>query len=265
MIYKFFYFLFKIFPGFRRWFWKKWYNMFAKKVHEIQFMNYGYSSKDLVLDLKEEDVHNRYPIYLYHHVASQIDLTDKKVLEVGSGRGGGASYVARYMNPSEIIGLDISESAVKNCNETYKIDNLSFLAGDSEKLPFKDNYFDAVLNIESSHCYGSMSKFINEVIRVLKPGGYFLFCDLRKNTLVNEMMSSINTDNLQLINQKDITSNIIKATTLMSKERKESIKELESGFFKKVLESFAAVEGSKVHNSFKDGYFKYISACSRKS
>ena len=136
MIYKFFYFLFKIFPRFRRWFWKKWYNIFAKKVEEIQFMNYGYSSEDLMLDLKDEDLCNRHQINLYHHVSSQIDLRKKKVLEVGSGRGGGASYIARYMNPSEIIGLDISENAVKNCNDIYKIDNLSFVWVSDSEIPF---------------------------------------------------------------------------------------------------------------------------------
>ena len=95
-------------------------------------MNYGYASKDLNLELKKEDTHNRYPIYLYHHVASQIDLNNKKVLEIGSCRGGGASYIARYMNPSQIICLDISSSAVKNCNDHYQqIDNLSFVVGDS--------------------------------------------------------------------------------------------------------------------------------------
>ena len=228
-------------------------------------MNYGYSSKDLILDLKEEDLHNRYQIYLYHHVASQIDLREKKVLEVGSGRGGGASYIARYMKPSEIVGLDISENAVKNCNQTYKLDNLSFVSGESENLPFKDNYFDAVINVESSHCYRSMDKFVNEVTRVLKPFGYFLFCDLRRKSLVNEMMSSINVNNLKLINHQNITSNVIEATILMSKERNESIKKLKSGLFKNILKSFAAVEGSKVHNSFKDGYLQYISAYCQKN
>ena len=181
MLYKFFYYVFSLFPSFKRFFWKKWYTIFANKVHDIKFMNYGYSSEDLNLVLKDEDICDRYPIYLYHHVSSQVDLENKRVLEIGSGRGGGASYVARYMNPSVIIGLDISNSAVKDCNEKYKSQNLSFTVGDSEKLPFDDNTFDAIINVESSHCYGSMIQFINEVTIGLKPGAYFLFCDLRRN------------------------------------------------------------------------------------
>ena len=260
MLYKFFYYLFSVFPAFKKFFWKKWYTIFANKVQDIQFMNYGFASKELQLDLKEEDHSNRYPIYLYHNVATQINIENKKVLEIGSGRGGGASYISRYLNPKEIIGLDISPSAVKDCNEKYNIDNLSFIVGNSENLPFDNNTFDVVINVESSHCYASMGKFINEVTRVLKPGGHFLFCDLRRDDLVGDMFSSLETENLKLVNSKEITQNIIEATVLMSKDRKKSINKLQSGIFKKVLESFAAVEGSKVHESFKNGYMKYYSA-----
>lgn len=264
MIYKFFYYLFSVFPSFKRFFWKNWYTIFANKVHDIQFMNYGFASKNLHLDLNKEDDCNRYPIYLYHHVASQVNIENKRVLEIGSGRGGGASYISRYMNPKEVIGLDISSSAVKDCNEKYNIDNLSFTLGDSGNLPYENNTFDAVINVESSHCYPSMSKFIKEVTRVLKPGGHFLFCDLRRNDLVEDMLSNIDTDDLRLIKSKEITQNIIKATVLMSRDRKESIGKLKSGIFKRILESFAAVEGSKVHDSFIDGYLRYFSACSQK-
>lgn len=265
MFYKFFYYIFNIFPFFKKIFWKKWYTIFANKVPDIQFMNYGFVSEDLYLNLKEEDISNRYAINLYHHVASQVSLEGKKILEVGSGRGGGASYISRYLNPREVIGLDISPSAVKICNKKYSIDNLSFIVGDSGNLPFENNTFDAIINVESSHCYTSMSKFINEVNRVLKPGGHFLFCDLRKNDLVDDMLSNLNTEQLHLKNSKEITKNIIEATMLMSKDRKETIDNLDTGMFKRILESFAAVEGSKVHNSFKDGYLRYFSAYSQKN
>tara|TARA_B100000683_G_scaffold134032_1_gene130812 strand:- start:4448 stop:5248 length:801 start_codon:yes stop_codon:yes gene_type:complete len=265
MFYKFFYYIFNIFPFFKKIFWKNWYTIFANKVPDIQFMNYGFASEGLNLNLKEEDIFNRYSINLYHHVATQVNLENKKILEIGSGRGGGASYISRYLNTKEVVGLDISPSAVKNCNKKYNIDNLSFITGDSENLPFENNTFDAIINVESSHCYTSMNKFIDEVTRVLKPGGYFLFCDLRKNTLVEDMLSSINTEKLQLKNSKEITQNIIEATILMSKERKESIENLDVGMFKRIIESFSAVEGSKVHNSLIDGYLRYFSAYSQKT
>ena len=55
-------------------------------------MNYGYFKKDFNPDLNSLDEKERFPIHLYHHVSTQISLKGLKVLEVGSGRGGGASY-----------------------------------------------------------------------------------------------------------------------------------------------------------------------------
>ena len=182
MLYKLVYFIFQLFPAFKRWFWKKWYTILASKVNDpdLKFMNYGYLSDKMVLKLNEEDEKDRYSIQLYQHIASQINLKGLKVLEVGSGRGGGSSYIARYHNVANMSGVDISPTAVDFCNKTYNINNLDFTVGDSEKLPFDDNTFDVVINVESSHCYSSMDNFLSEVKRVLKKRGSFLFCDLRR-------------------------------------------------------------------------------------
>lgn len=51
--------------------------------------------------------------------------------------------------------------------------------GDAEKLPLADASFDAVLNVESSHCYGNVETFFREAARVLRPDGRFLFADFR--------------------------------------------------------------------------------------
>ena len=262
MLYKIVYYIFKLFPSIKQFFWKRWYTIFANRVssHGLKFMNYGYLSADLDLTLSSEDEKDRYTIQLYHHVSSQINLEGLRVLEIGSGRGGGCNYIAKYLKPAEMVGLDISPSAVDLSNTIYNFDNLSFSEGDAENLPFEDNIFDAIINVESSHCYTSMNRFISEVSRVLKPNGHFLFCDLRQDIYINEMLSDINSNGLSLISYKDISSNIIAATTAMSKDRQSSIDKLKSGWFKNILESFAAVKGSKVHQSFIDGYLQYVSA-----
>ena len=262
MLYKIVFYIFDIFPKLRKWFWKKWYTIFAQKVSspDLKFMNYGYFSSDLNLNLNPEDEKDRYTIQLYHHVASQIDLNGLKTLEVGSGRGGGAVYIIKYLNPSKMEGIDISPSAIKFCKKNYNHNNLTFKFGDSEEMPFEENTFDAVINVESSHCYASMDKFLHEVRRVLKPRGYFLFCDLRKADCIEKLLNQLNVDGLRLIDKKDITSNIIEASVLMSKDRKKVINKFRFSWFRKILESLAAVEGSKMHQSFTSGHSKYISA-----
>lgn len=263
MLYKIVYFIFQLFPALKRWFWKKWYTILASKVNDpdLRFMNYGYFSEKIALDLSDEDEKDRYSIQLYHHVASQVNLKGLKVLEIGSGRGGGSSYIARYHNVENMLGVDISPTAVDLCNKIYNINNLSFKVGDSESLPFEDNSFDVVINVESSHCYSSMDNFLSEVKRVIKVKGSFLFCDLRRKENLEEMLVSINSNGFTLIEKNDITNNIIQASRKMTEERKLTIRELRvNRWFKKILESFAAIDGSKVNQSFKDGYMCYYSA-----
>lgn len=52
--------------------------------------------------------------------------------------------------------------------------------GIATNLPFTSRSYDIVLNVESSHLYSDMNKFLEEVCRVLKPGGYFCWSDLRQ-------------------------------------------------------------------------------------
>ncbi len=255
--------LFMVFPRFKKFCWRTFYNRFAKKAKtdELKFMNYGYHDDKLSIELKPEDEMYRYSIQLYHHVATQVDIKGKKVLEVGSGRGGGASYIASYLQASEVIGVDISSEAVTLCNQVYQLDNLAFQTADSENLPFNDNSFDVVVNVESSHCYGSMDVFIAEVSRVLKPGGVFLFCDLRPEERVQKTLDIIAKSGLTLREQKNITSNIITSTELMSENRKSKIAEMSlSKPMQKKFESFSCVKGSEMHNRFVTGVFQYISA-----
>ena len=152
-----------------------------------------------------------------------------------------------------------SNNSVKLSNESHKQDNLEFLVGDSENIPFENNYFDLVINVESSHCYPSIPKFINEVSRVLKKNGKFLYCDFVIDTNITDHLSKLEHSELISNDYIDITKNIIKASDIMTQQRKELLKSVKSNFLKRILESFAAIKGSKIYNSFVDGHYKYIS------
>ena len=258
MLYKIVFYFFDLFPRLKKWFWKTWYTVFAQKVSnsDLKFMNYGYFDSELNLKLGPEDEVNRYTIQLYHHVATQINLKDLKVLEVGSGRGGGADYIARYLNPKKMTGIDISPSAIALCKKNYTSSNLVFQQGDAEQLPFLNNSFDAIINVESSHCYASMDKFLNEVKRVLKPGGVFLFCDLRRVEGIDSLFNKLDANSLRLMAKKDITPNVIEASRIMTEERVKAISRFNFFWFRKILYSFAAVEGSKMYKSFASGQSK---------
>src|SRR5437868_11557353 len=83
---------------------RSWYQMLVvlDREREISFMNYGYADIDpsaKELSLSDDECENRFCIQLYQHLAGAVDLSGKDVVEVGSGRGGGASYIARHLRP----------------------------------------------------------------------------------------------------------------------------------------------------------------------
>ena len=229
-------------------------------------MNYGYSDADTEnhIVLNAEDEKNRMLIQLYHHVASRIPITDKKVLEVGSGRGGGASYIARYLKPSSMVGIDLSENAIEFCNNVHFVKGLKFQVGDAENLPFNDNSFDAVINVESSHCYGNIPKFLKEVVRVLSPGGYFLFCDLRSKDATVKLNQKFKNCELKIVDKEVITESVLQALDEISDRKTTAINANVPMWIRKAFLDFAGSKGTKVYNGFKSGEIIYLSYVLRK-
>lgn len=100
----------------------QWYEHMSRLDRDagMTFMNYGWASldpSDRVLSLLPEDERNRYCIQLYHRVAGAINLSRMDVLEVGCGRGGGASHVMRYLRPRSLTGLDLAANATAFCRQ----------------------------------------------------------------------------------------------------------------------------------------------------
>src|SRR5690606_34576183 len=151
--------------------WRYWYPYLTRLTQKagVNFLNYGYMAEKAI-DLQPADEANRLAIQLYQHVAGVINLTDKEVLEVSGGHGGGASYVARYSQPKRLLGVDRNPQAIKFCRSHYAVSNLAFAEGDAEALQFEDQSFEVIINVEASHCYGNMSRFLQEVARLLRPG-----------------------------------------------------------------------------------------------
>ena len=148
---------------------------------DVVFFNFGYEEDPpMALPLEESDERNRYCIQLYHVTASQVDLTGKNVLEVSCGAGGGASYIMRTLGPASYTGLDLNPASIDLSRKSHKLSGLAFVQGDAQNLPFPDESFDAVINVEASHQYPDFARFLTEVARVLRPGGHFLYTDNRR-------------------------------------------------------------------------------------
>jgi ubiquinone/menaquinone biosynthesis C-methylase UbiE len=240
-------------------FWRVWYWYIAglDKGGEVTFLNYGYAGGNK-LTLNKEDENNRQSIGLYDHVAGAVNLEGFDVLEVGCGRGGGASYVARYLSPKSVKGMDLCKKSINFCRKHYDIENLSFCWGDALNLPFADKSFNAVVNVESSHRYSDMERFLGEVYRVLKTGGYFLFADLRDAELIEAMRKRLNSCRLKVIKEEEITANVAKAMLLDSRKKTNLIERLVPKFLHGLSREFAGTKKTGLYKSFMNGKKKYL-------
>ncbi|MBI9042855.1 MAG: class I SAM-dependent methyltransferase [Anaerolineaceae bacterium] len=227
-----------------------WYEFISTQDTEanMRLMNYGWASLDLQAEklmLNPEDENDRYCIQLYHHLAGEVDLEGKDILEIGSGRGGGASFIARYLNPKSMTGLELANNAVKFCNDHYDVPNLKFVHGDAESPQFDDNSFDVIINVESSHCYKSMSAFLNSVSRLLRPGGFFLFTDFRDIETLETMRQRLQSMGLSIIKEEDINANILKAIDLDNDRKEAMIRAKVPRYLQNLYREFAATKGTR--------------------
>ncbi len=133
---------------------------------------------------------------------------------MGCGRGGGCEWIARTQNVNSMTGVDLSNNAITLCQKNHQVPNLVFQSGDAKRLPFSDQSFDIVLNLESSHHYPSMPTFLQEVKRVLKPGGYLCLADYRDLPEVEDFKKHLEASGLKMLSYSDITAEVIKALDL---------------------------------------------------
>lgn len=250
-------------PLLKKIFWKNWYNVFAYYYGHINivFMNYGYadlSEETQKLELNALDEKERYCLQLYYHVANSIELKGLDVLEVGCGRGGGSYFIKRHFQPKSMTGIDISEKNIALCRQNYSLEKLNFYQGDAESLQFDNCSFDAVLNIESSHCYPHVNHFFREVFRVLRPNGYFLFADFRHYKDITNVRKQLENTGFKLIKDEDITKNILMSMNLENERKNKIIQENIPKFLQGIAYYFAGLEGTHIYESFQNREYEYF-------
>ncbi|ORV55563.1 SAM-dependent methyltransferase [Mycobacterium fragae] len=186
---------------------------------DVLFMNWCYEEDPpMNLPLDAADEPNRYPIQLYHRTATQSgELTGKQVLEVGCGRGGGASYLMRALGPASYVGLDLNAAGIDFCSRRHRLPGLRFVQGNAENLPFPAESFDAVINVESAALYPHFDRFLSEVGRVLRPGGTFLYADTRWRFDLTRWESALaGAQGLRIVSWREINAEVMRGMELHS-------------------------------------------------
>lgn len=245
--------------------WRGCYELMAGRLKrpDWTFMNYGFAAdptERAALRLEPGDEPDRLCIQLYEHVVGARELTGRDVLEVGSGRGGGASYLSRYRAPRSVTGMDLAQRAVELSRRDRRGPGLRFVQGDALAMPFPDDAFDLVVNVESSHCYPSMGTFVAEVARVLKPAGSFAYADFRPSAEVPHLLTGLSEGPLVLQSSEDITANVLEALRSDNDRKAELIDTIVPRLFRRPFRRFAGIRTSSTFERFESGELRYICA-----
>jgi ubiquinone/menaquinone biosynthesis C-methylase UbiE len=130
-----------------------------------------------------------------HH----LDITEKtmrlmdlhpgeRVLDLGCGSGWAARLLARMVGDGprgigEVVGVDVSDEIVRQARaESKDFENVTFVVGSAAQIPWEENFFDKVLSVESFYYYPDQERALDELFRVMAPGGrLFILINLYKD------------------------------------------------------------------------------------
>lgn len=106
----------------------------------------------------------------------------KQILDIATGTGDFAILAAQRLQPSKVIGADISEEmmevARRKVNQKGLDKVIAFRRENCMKLTFEDNAFDAVTIAYGARNFEDLGQGLREMLRVLKPGGHLLLLEL---------------------------------------------------------------------------------------
>ena len=154
------------------------------------------TDKKTQVALMFDNISHRYD-FLNHFLSLGIDrywrkkavnfLKDKKhefILDVATGTGDFAIAVLKKLKPAKITGIDISEKMLeigkRKIAAKFPSANIELLTGDSEKLKFEENLFDAAIVAFGVRNFENLEKGLCEIYRVLKSGGWFVVLEFSR-------------------------------------------------------------------------------------
>jgi phthiocerol/phenolphthiocerol synthesis type-I polyketide synthase E len=223
------------------------------------FLNYGYVPNDGPQYSRvrlPDNYLNKNGTRLVLELLGDCELREEhSVLDVGCGRGGVCAVLRRFFQVGRYAGLDLSPAAIAFSGRTHRDARNTFQVGKADALPFGDESFDMVTNVESSHGYPDIGAFYREVHRVLRPGGCFLYTDILPVEQVEESACLLRELGFEVERELDITGNVLLSCDETAAVHRRAFLQ---GNDSKVMETFLAEPDSRPYQEMKSGRARYM-------
>lgn len=240
--------------------WRSFYDLLSRRLEDVGladvsfFLNYGYVPTDSGNESSfaiREGTFNANSVRLVLEVIGSLDLNDCTIVEIGCGRGGNSALVAEKFS-AQVIGIDMSSEAIAFCRRAHLGPTIDFKVGDALNIPLDDGSCDAVLNVESSHSYGNLPKFLSEVGRICRSGGWFLHTDFLSPEDWDYIRMRLKVLGFVTESDRDITANV-----LASRDQASSNYEQVYGDGNARVANFLALPGSSIYEQLRAGLLEY--------
>jgi MPBQ/MSBQ methyltransferase len=117
---------------------------------------------------------------LMEKLLAYIPEKQGSILDVGCGLGATTSHLLKYYSPTDVVGINISAKQIER--SIINAPGCKIICMDAVQMEFEDDLFDNIICVEAAFYFNTREKFLLEALRVLKPGGNLVLCDLMFDT-----------------------------------------------------------------------------------
>lgn len=230
---------------------------------DMRVLNCGYHEPVYpAFKLRPELEAERLGFQLYHRLIGSKTIEGADVIEVGCGRGGGARFLTEHFAPRSYWATDYSRLLIAANRFSRGPTGLRFRFARADRVPFGKASFDCGLTVETVHCVRNKASWLDEMARVMRPGGRLLIADFfyRRDSspsALSGFIAAVRRSAWEVVEQLDWTVNALAALKTDSPRRVDELARLPRGI-RKYANSFATTVDGPLYLQLSDGRAAYV-------